>query len=73
MSAVAISPFIADAVTVAALARYTYESRCPARPLKFLVPVLIRTSFSHTLQFGFITIAPASINISSSPSSNAAR
>ena len=44
MSAVAISPLIADAVTVAAEARYTKESLCPARPLKFRVPVLIRVS-----------------------------
>ena len=68
---------MAEAVTVAADARYTNESLCPARPLKFLVPVDIRVSPSpitpwqapqHTEQLGFITIAPASINISSNPS-----
>ena len=45
-SARAISPAMAEAVTVAAEPKYTLELGCPARPLKFLVPVLIRTSFS---------------------------
>ena len=78
----AIFPAIADAVTVAADPRYTLELGCPARPLKLRVPVLMRTSFSpitpwqlpqHTLQFGFITMAPASIKVSIRPSFNAWR
>ena len=39
-------PARAEAATVAALARYTLELGAPARPLKFLVPVEISTSFS---------------------------
>ena len=41
----AILPAMAEAVTVAADPRYTFELGFPARPLKLRVPVLIRTSF----------------------------
>ena len=46
ISAVQISPLTAEAATVAADPKYTFEEGCPALPLKFLVPVLIKTSFS---------------------------